>query len=320
MGDINKVAAVFLAGSPRRHSVLALWRPDAPLPPGNGGQLHPLNVLVWGGDRLREVKVGAVPVPVAESLTMLRDVWQHPSDFHPALAVWAAAARIALEQIAARNVRELPGPAGETSWRIGDLAENAALQVYNLVAAFPPYAHAHPVPGDGPWRQPQPGQLVTAFMDAVADAVMNSVSAPGEPTATKGQRAGSELSPVEPVPVAGGVAVELRLVADSHQESGEHLVVQVRSKADASLVLDAEDLVSAPASVLPAFGPDPITHVRHLLADAARVWPPATDLLAGADRYRVRLSQDQVIDLVTSGSDRLRLVGVTTCLRSGRPG
>ncbi len=90
---------------------------------------------------------------------------------------WGSAAVHALHLVARGLL--LPGLTAddEDAWRIGTLGADDLEALSRLAAAMPPEAHAAPLDGAAPPRLPEPGHLLRAFLDAVADSLPRSPAA-----------------------------------------------------------------------------------------------------------------------------------------------
>src|SRR5207247_4400070 len=87
-------------------------------------------------------------------------------------------------------------------------------------------------------------------------------------------------------------------------------VVQVRSMADPSLVVDAGELWSAPAVVLARLGERAETELLLALRRGARAWPPLGPLLRTAAPTEVSLDEEQVAELLETGAEALGGAGI----------
>ena len=87
-------------------------------------------------------------------------------------------------------------------------------------------------------------------------------------------------------------------------------VVQVRSAADPSLVVDAGELWSAPAAVLARLGERAETDLLLALRRGARAWPPLAPLLRSAAPTEVSLDEEQLAELLETGAEALGGAGI----------
>ena len=137
--------------------------------------------------------------------------------------------------------------------------------------ALPPEAHAVPVDGRRPLRLRSPEGLVRELWDAIADTLVRTPAA----VHATGARAFAAAEPVEVGELAGwlsetdrgldaGAQVQLRVELPVKEEEPFTAVVQVRSMADPSLVVDAGARGVVPEGVLT--GRDgPLSSVRVVL-------------------------------------------------------
>ncbi|MET9293961.1 DEAD/DEAH box helicase [Streptomyces sp. NPDC003077] len=176
--ELSQCAAVFLPGDPPRSGRIAFWRPDGTHPATEkGAAAEDLTVAVPGADRQVVLRtVPAVVLPVADALPVLTRA-RLTSDADPAAAFWGAASLLALHLIA--RGRLLPGlsPRDHDAWRLGPLDSEDTARLRELAAAMPPYAHAVPLPDTDRLALPDPGRLLRAFCDAVADGLPRTPAA-----------------------------------------------------------------------------------------------------------------------------------------------
>ena len=157
--------------------------------------------------------------------------------------------------------RLLPGitPAGEDAWRLGPLDPEDLVLRGQLSSALPPEAHARLV-GLRPLRVASPDRAVADLSDAVADLlprVADAATAVGHPAFAA--MAPTDLRGNEPwLRALGGeddeAMVAMRLEPPTEADGRFAGVIQLQSRRDPSLVVDAFDLWSAPEVVLERFG------------------------------------------------------------------
>jgi superfamily II DNA or RNA helicase len=87
-------------------------------------------------------------------------------------------------------------------------------------------------------------------------------------------------------------------------------VVQLRSHADPSLVVDAGDLWRSPEAVLRRFGDSVETDLLLALRRGARAWPPLTRLLDAARPERLVLDDDETSQLLGPAAELLGSAGL----------
>ena len=232
--------------------------------------------------------------------------------------VWAAAAAAGVGLIARGRMLPTVGADGTDIWRAGPLDPADLGWIRQLAAAFPPTAHPLALPGSRPMRLRSPESLIRELWDAIADLIVRS---PAAPLTT----ASPAFATADPVPVgdladwladttdglAAGARLGLRIEAvpspamDPGDSTGEEddagadgsaadgsepafrLVLQLRSNADPSLIVDAAALWSQPETVLSRFGVQAETDMLLALRRGATVWPP---LAEGCDRPARRQS------------------------------
>jgi SNF2 family DNA or RNA helicase len=183
---------------------------------------------------------------------------------------------------------------------------------------MPPQGHALPVGRRRPLRLRSPEGLVRELWDAIADTLVRTpaaVHASGAPA----------FAAVEPVPVgelAGwlaetrqgldtGAQVQLRVeLPPKEEEEPFAAVVQLRSAADPSLVVDAGELWRAPAAVLARLGERAETDLLLALRRGARAWPPLAPLLRSAAPTEVSLDEEQLAELLETGAEALGGAGI----------
>ncbi len=296
--------------APPRAGRLALWRHGEAI----GGADGELELVVPAGRRVRRRTVAVRWWPLGEAIDVLVDL---PDGAAPSLRAWATATSLVVELVA--RGRLLPGRTsdGLDAWRLGPLDPADVERRDRLAASLSPAAHALAVTGARPLRVASPARLVAAFGDAVADTYVRTaaaVAAAGHPAfaaeaPTDVSAAGPWLDTVA-VGTGGDAGTALRLVPPEQADGAFTAVLQLRSRQDASLVLDAADLWAAPDVVLSRFGDDAETTVLVALRRAARVWSPARRLLAEARPDRLELADDEVDDLLGSVTDDLAGAGV----------
>ena len=110
-----------------------------------------------------------------------------------------------------------------------------------------------------------------------------------------------------------GVEV-LEGVADVEGSDGTaptfRLVLQLRSNADPSLIVDAAALWSQPETVLSRFGPQAETDLLLALRRGAPVWPPLAEALRQASPSAVDLDDDALASLLGPAAEELAGAGI----------
>ena len=87
-------------------------------------------------------------------------------------------------------------------------------------------------------------------------------------------------------------------------------VLQLTSRIEPSLVVDAVDLLAGPAAVLARFGADAERDLLLALRRGARVWPPLGDLLRQRAPTALALDEDRLADLLGEATAELAAAGI----------
>ncbi len=268
-------------------------------------------VLPTAGGGVRRRVVPARRLSAAGALVALDDLGSAGEDVVGA-AVWAAALRAGLSMIARGRLYPAVTAAGYDAWRVGPLDPADRRFLAELAAAFPVPAYAVALGAPGAIRLRSPEHLVLSAWDALADTLVRTAAAPlvlppaqraerdrgvriGQGAASQVTRAPVSATPVpfagrQPVRVehlrpwladagggldgAGGAEVALRIeLLDGPLPA--RAVIQLTSRAESSLVVDAEELYASPAAVIARFGEDAESDLLRALRRVARAWPPA---------------------------------------------
>ncbi len=333
--------AIFVPSKIPRQGKLALW--------GTGSGSDKIELVFAGGTYgVRKRLVPATLVPVAEALPLLLAI--DPNETSPvgrtstrSLAVWAAAAAAGVGLVARGRLLPTVGADDVDAWRVGPLDPSDMTWLRELAAAFPPAAHALGVPGSRPMRMRSAESLIRALWDAIADTLVRTAAAPRtagspafaalEPTlvgdladwladTTGGLAAGARLGlRVEAVPPSPR-NVEWEEEADSDAEEADRdgdateaapafrLVLQLRSTADPSLIVDATDLWDQPESVLARFGTQAETDLLLALRRGAAVWPPLAPALGQASPSALELDDSGMTALLGPTAEELAGAGI----------
>src|ERR1700691_5605664 len=284
---------VFVPNEVPRRGVFAVWGkgPGNPVP----GNARVELVFPGGTYGIRKRLMSAALIPVAEALPLLLGS-ANALQMRRSVRVWAAAAVAGVGLVARGRLLPTVGPGGMDVWRTGPLDPSDLSWLRELAAAFPPAAHALAVPGSRPMRLRSPDSLVRELWDAIADTIARSPAAPrttasaafaaAEPTdvsdladwladTTDGLAAGARLGlRIEPVPAGPDTLLDDDEQADTQEPAGPtfRLMLQLRSTADPSLIVDAAALWSTPETVLARFGPQAETDLLLALRRGAPVW------------------------------------------------
>jgi len=330
---LAECAVVFEPADPPRSGTVAFFDPpgapgeDLPLVPTAGGaaaERGSVTVAVPAGGGVDVVTVPAVRLPAADAVPVLTEARRRPGAHHAA-AFWGAVTLAAL-QVVARG-RLLPGvsAAGFDAWRAGplDLADVERLDA--LAAAMPPEARSVPVAGTSPPALPDAGELVRAFVGAVADGLPRSPAAPratGTPLfAAASPRRVPHLRPWAQEVSRGldsGVRVSLRVEAVAPGSRGLsdradddapfRAVVLARSLADPTLVVEAAELWRRADAA--GFGGRARMDAAVAVRRAAHAWPPLERLLRRPVPDELELADDEVVQLLGDAAGRLAAAGV----------
>jgi superfamily II DNA or RNA helicase len=299
--------ATFVPADPPRAGALALWGD------GQGNDQLELVLPVGGGARRRRVRGRLLPLASALP-ALLAPVAGSAS---ASVAAWSAAAATGVGLVARGRLLPAASPDGYGAWRVGPLDAADLDWLRRIAAAMPPQGHAVPVEGQRPLRLRSPEGLVRELWDGIADTLVRTPAA----VHASGARA---FAAVEPVPVGelagwlaetdrgldAGAQVQLRVEPPAKEEEPFAAVVQVRSVADPSLVVDAGELWRAPAAVLARLGERAETDLLLALRRGARAWPPLAPLLRSAAPTEVSLDQEQVAELLEIGAEGLGGAGI----------
>ena len=271
--------ATFVPADPPRAGALAVWGD------GHGPDEFDLVLPAGGGTRRRRVRGRLLPLTSALPALLAPAA----GGASGSAAAWSAAAAAGVGLVARGRLLPAASPHGYGAWRVGPLDAADLDWLRRIAAAMPPQGHAVPVDGRRPLRLRSPEGLVRELWDAIADTLVRTPAA----VHATGARA---FAAVEPVPVGelagwlaetdrgldAGAQVQLRVELPVKEEEPFAAVVQVRSAADPSLVVDAGALWSAPAAVLARLGERAETDLLLALRRGARAWPPLAPLLRSA--------------------------------------
>ena len=278
-------------------------------------------------------------IPLTQALPALLAIDPNEESSGPArpqlrrsVRVWAAAAAAGVGLIA--RGRLLPTVSAEDTdiWRAGPLDPADLGWLRELADAFPATAHALAVPGTRPMRIRSPDALIRDLWDAIADTIARSPAAPrttassafaaAEPTevgdltewladTTDGLSAGARLG----LRVETAAPPEVAEAAD--ETAGEpapepafQLVLQLRSTADPSLIVDAAALWHQPDTVLARFGSRAETDLLLALRQGAAVWPPLDEVLRQPSPSAVDLDDAALTSLLGPAAEQLAGAGI----------
>ena len=324
---------VFVPGAIPRRGVFALW--------GNGSGSAKLELVFPGGTYgIRKRLISAELIPLAEALPVLLGVDPGEQAGRPmrrSVRVWAAAAAAGVGLVARGRLLPTVGAGDSDVWRAGPLDPADLSWLRELAAVFPPTAHALAVPGSRPMRLRSPEALIRDLWDAIADLIARSPAAPR----TTASAAFADAEPTQVADLAewladttdglaAGARLGLRIEADATEGREEpdgaegvdgiegvdrgaprfRLVLQLRSNADPSLIVDAASLWSQPETVLARFGRQAETDLLLALRRGAPVWPPLAEALQQASPSAVDLDDDALASLLGPAAEELAGAGI----------
>lgn len=260
---------------------------------------------------VRRQTVRATRVPIADAILLLRDV--DATKACQSVLAWSCALTVGLGLIADGRLLPAVSPDGFDAWQVGPFGPAELRLLTELAAAFPPGAHALAHPGT-PLRMASPDVVIRAAWDAVADSLVRTRAA----TAVAGN---ALFAAADPQPAAylrpwltdaargmeGGASVALRVELD---EIAPRAVLQLTSRSESSLVVDAGELFGAPASVLARFGADAETDLLLTLRRGAKAWPPLDGLLHERVPTELALDDDLLGELLAEGATVLQGTGI----------
>ena len=324
---------VFVPGEIPRHGVFALW--------GKGSGSAKLELVFPGGTYgIRKRLISADLIPLAEALPALLAI--DPEErtgraVRRSVRVWAAAAAAGVGLVA--RGRLLPTVAADSTdvWRAGPLDPADLSWLRELAAVFPPTAHPLAVPGSRPMRLRSPEALIRDLWDAIADMIARSPAAPR----TTASPAFAATAPTRVSDLAewladtsdglsAGARLGLRIEAAPAEETEGvdgtdgmdgtdgvdgtaptfRLVLQLRSNADPSLIVDAAALWNQPETVLSRFGPQAETDLLLAVRRGAPIWPPLAEVLQQASPSVIDLDDDSLASLLGPAAEKLAGIGI----------
>ena len=299
--------ATFVPADPPRAGALAVW--------GDGQGSDELDLVLPAGRGTRRRRVRGRLLPVASALPAL--LAPTAGGASASVAAWSAAAAAGVGLVARGRLLPAASPHGYGAWRVGPLDAADLDWLRRIAAAMPPQGHAVPVDGRRPLRLRSPEGLVRELWDAIADTLVRTPAA----VHATGARAFAAAEPVAVGELVGwlaetdrgldaGAQVQLRIELPAKEEEPFAGVVQVRSPADPSLVVDVGELWSAPAAVLARLGERAETDLLLALRRGARAWPPLAPLLRSAAPTEVSLDEEQVAELLETGAEALGGAGI----------
>lgn len=304
---------VFVNGDPPRAGAFALFDP---VPRGGPGSVGDIEVVAAAGAGVRRTRITCRSIAVGKAIDWLCGL---PADvqFAASLSAWSIAVKAGVALVARGRLLPAVSPEGYDAWRVGPLDRHDEEWLRSLAAAFPPLAHALPLDGARPLRVRSAESLIRDCWDAVADALVRSPSA--QLTVSAKAFATQRRVRVQAMGDWLAAATEglretaragLRVEPPVNSEAAVTAVVQLRSHADPSLVVDACDLWRAPAPILARFGEAAETELLLALRRGARVWSPLGRTLEVAKPDRLLLDDDETADLLGPAAEMLGGAGL----------
>jgi hypothetical protein len=329
---------VFVPGEIPRRGMFAHW--------GRGTGTAKVELVFPGGTYgIRKRLVSADLIPLDDALPVLLGDGAGER-MRLSAQVWAAAAAAGAGLIARGRLLPTVGAGGTDVWRAGPLDPADLGWIRQLAAAFPPTAHPLALPGSRPMRLRSPESLIRELWDAIADLIVRSPAAPlttASPAfatagpvpvgdladwladTTDGLAAGARLGlRIEAAPSPAMDAVDITSEENDAGADGSEpafrLVLQLRSNADPSLIVDAAALWSQPETVLSRFGAQAETDMLLALRRGATVWPPLAEALRQASPSAIDLHDDALTSLLGPAAEELAGAGIEVLWPSGMLG
>jgi hypothetical protein len=336
---------VFVPSEIPRRGVFALWGNGS-----GSAKLELVFPGGTYGIRKRLVSADLIPLAEAlPALLAIDPDEQARRPMRRSARVWAAAAAAGVGLVARGRLLPTVGADDTDVWRAGPLDPADLSWLRELAAVFPPTAHALAVPGSRPMRLRSPEALIRDLWDAIADMIARSPVAPrttsspafaaAEPTrvsdlaewladTSDGLSAGARLGlRIEAVAAPLMTDDEEGLFADDEDDypgateadpaegpDGSapefRLVLQLRSTADPSLIVDAAALWSQPETVLARFGSQAETDLLLALRRGAAIWPPLAQVLQQASPSVIDLDDDPLTSLLGPAAEELAGAGI----------
>jgi superfamily II DNA or RNA helicase len=312
---------IFIPDEIPRRGVFVRW--------GLGGGSTKVELVFPGGQYgIRKRLMSADLIPLGEALPALLAV-DPERPMRRSARVWAAAAAAGVGLVARGRLVPAVAPDGSDVWRAGPLDPADFSWLRELAAVFPPTAHALAIPGSRPMRLRSPDALVRDLWDAIADTLTRSPAAarvtalpafaattPTQVTdlaewladTTDGLAAGARLGlRIEPVlswqeDLEEDAGLQIAVTEDVPAPEFR-LVLQLRSTADPSLIVDAATLWSQPETVLTKFGKRAEEDLLLGLRRGAAIWPPLAEVLTRATPSAIGLDDDALTTLLAKAED-----------------
>jgi superfamily II DNA or RNA helicase len=314
--DPPRCSAFYCYRRPYTHGISG-----APSEPDGTTFDHQLEVVLPAGASVRRRVVSAHRLSVADALSVLRNAELEGGS--PSALGWSRALTIGLVLLSRGRLFPAVSPDGYDAWSAGPLDLADRLLLAELATALPPEAHAVAVPGSVPLAVASPQHLVRALWDALADTLVRTQAAEtvaGSPlfAATDPQPASELREWLDDVSVGfdGGADVALRVEIGPAPELAR-AVVQLSSRVDPSLVVDAGTIFTAPPTLVSRFGDNVEADLLRALRRGARAWPPLDALLHQRAPEALELREDELADLLGEAATLLAGAGLPVLWPAG---
>ena len=217
-------------------------------------------------------------------------------------AFWDAIADTLVRTAAAPRVVASPAFAAAEPTPVGDLADWLADSTEGLNAGARLGLRIEPVLAPSPGSASEGGLDLEAWDDETEpDWPAGDHDTPGRDEGTPDDLAGN------PRGSAAQVGADAETTA---AQPTFRLVMQLRSTADPSLIVDADALWDQPEVVLTRFGAQAETDLLLALRRGAAVWPPLEPVLAQARPSALELDDDAITALLGPAAEDLAGVGI----------
>ena len=307
---------MFVRGTLPRFGRLALWDPDGvpDAPAGAHSTVDNVELALRIGHAIRSRTLSVRMLDMPSALRWLAEL--SPGDAStPSVAAWAVAFRMGLDLVARGRLHPVATADGHDAWRVGPLDPADETRLAALTDWFPALAHAIRVPDPRVLRVVDPASLIRESWDAIADTMVRTPAA----SLTVSSPAWAAMQPTD-VSGAGAWLDSLDGSEGDHARPGLRLelapgggearaVVQLRSRVDPSLVVDADELWDAPAVVLARFGEQAETDLLLALRRGGRAWRPLARTLDDARPSVVDLDEDETAQLLGPAAESLAAAG-----------
>ncbi len=324
-GTLGDLEVTFVPGDPARTGWFACYRGPMSGPAPEGILLdREIEVVLPAGSTVRRRRVPAARLDIADAIGVLDPPGHGEAGpgASSSAAAWARALTVGLVLIARGRLSPTVSPGGSDAWAVGPLDPTDRRLLEALGDAFPGAAHALPVPGRVPVSVTSPVQLIRAMWDGLADSLVRTAAAPaaagGDLFAAAGTRDASHLRAwLEDVSSAtdgeADVALRVELDADPAAAIGPvsaRAVLQVSSRLDPSLVVDAGTVLGQPTALSARFGGDVEADLLRTLRRGARTWEPLGGLLRQRVPDSLELDDDELAELLGETATELAGVGI----------